>query len=104
MKAYKSVIITCIAGICAIICVMIGTNGLKEAKLGKAGEGLSATGSASVDFESDLAVWRGNFSVRGDTSREAYREIEKNADIVIKYFEDKGVSGDEMTFYAIYIS
>ena len=104
MKAYKSVIITCIAGICAIICVMIGTNGLKEAKLGKAGAGLSATGSASVDFESDLAVWRGNFSVRGDTSREAYREIEKNADIVKKYFEEKGVSGDEMTFYAIYIS
>ena len=57
MKEYKSVIITCIAGICAIICVLIGTGGLKEAKLGRTGEGLSATGSASVDFESDLAVF-----------------------------------------------
>ena len=91
MKEYKSVIITCIAGICAIIGVLIGTGGLKEAKLGRTGEGLSATGSASVDFESDLAVWRGSFSVRGNTSREAYREIEKNADLVKKYFEESSI-------------
>ena len=103
MKEYKSVIITCIAGICAIICVLIGTGGLKEAKLGRTGEGLSATGSASVDFESDLAVWRGRFFVRGNTSREAYREIEKNADLVKKYFEENGVTADEMTFYSVYI-
>lgn len=104
MKEYKSVIIACIAGICAIICVVLGTNGLKEAKLGKAGEGLSATGSASVDFESDLAIWRGEFSVHGDTSKEAYREIQKNADLVKKYFEDNGVSAEEMTFYSVSIS
>lgn len=103
MKEYKSIIIACIAGICAIICVMIGTNGIKEAKLGKTGEGLSATGSASVDFESDLAVWRGSFSVRGDTSKAAYRDIEKNVDIVKKYFEENGVSEEEQTFYSVYI-
>lgn len=103
IKELKSVIITCIAGICAIICVLIGTSGLKEAKLGRAGEGLSATGSASVDFESDLAVWRGSFSVRGNTSKEAYREIEKNAELVKKYFEENGVTADEMTFYSVYI-
>lgn len=104
MKEYKSVIIACIAGICAIICVVLSTNGLKEAKLGKAGEGLSATGSASVDFESDFAIWRGQFSVHGDTSKEAYREIQKNADLVKKYFEDNGVSAEEMTFYSVSIS
>lgn len=102
-KELIPVLIAAIAGICAIICVVIGTNGLKEAKLGKTGEGLSATGSASVDFTSDLAVWRGSFSVRGETSREAYREIEKNADIVKKYFEERGVTTEEMTFYSVYI-
>ena len=86
MKEYKSVIITCIAGICAIICVLIGTGGLKEAKLGRTGEGLSATGSASVDFESDLAVWRGRFFFRGQTSREGFRGIEKKTDLVKKKF------------------
>lgn len=103
MKEYKSIIIACIAGICAIICVLIGVNGIKEAKLGKSGEGLSATGSASVDFESDLAVWRGSFSVRGDTSKAAYRELEKNANIVKKYFEQNDVTADEQTFYSVYI-
>lgn len=103
MKEYKSIIITCIAGICAILCVFIGVNGFKDAKLGRTGEGLSATGSASVDFESDLAVWRGSFSVRGITSREAYREIEKNAALVKQYFEENGVTADEMTFYSVYI-
>lgn len=102
-KGLISVLIAAIAGICAIICVVIGTNGLKEAKLGKSGEGLSATGSASVDFTSDLAVWRGCFSVRGETSKEAYREIEANADIVKKYFEERGVTAEELTFYSVYI-
>ena len=103
MKEYKSIIIACIAGLCAIICVMIGTNGLKDAKLGKSGDGLSATGSASVDFESDLAIWRGQFSVYGATSKEAYREIQKNADVVKKYFEENGVTAEEMTFYSVNI-
>ena len=103
MQEYKSVIVALIAGICAIICVAIGTDGLKEAKLGKTGEGLSATGSASVDFESDLAVWRGEFSVHGETSKQAYREIQKNADIVKKYFEENGISSEEVTFYSVSI-
>jgi len=104
MKEYKSIIIACIAGICAIICVVLGANGIKEAKLGKPGEGLSATGSASVDFESDFAIWRGEFSVHGDTSKEAYREIQKNADMVKKYFEEKGITAGEMTFYSVNIN
>lgn len=103
MKENRSIIIACIAGICAIICVLLGTNGLKEAKLGKVGEGLSATGSASVDFVSDFAIWRGQFSVHGDTSRDAYKEIQKNADLVKKYFEENGVSAEEMTFYSVSI-
>ena len=103
MKEYKSVIVALIAGICAIICVAIGTDGLKESKLGKTGEGLSATGSASVDFESDLAVWRGEFSVHGETSKQAYQEIQKNADIVKKYFEENGISSEEVTFYSVSI-
>lgn len=103
IKEYKSIVIACIAGICAIICVVIGAGGLKEAKLGKKGDGLSATGSASVDFTSDLAVWRGSFSVRGNTSRTAYQKIEKNADVVKKYLEERGVTAEEMTFYSVYI-
>lgn len=103
LKEYRSIIIACIAGLCAIICVVIGTDGLKAAKLGKRGDGLSATGSASVDFTSDLAIWRGSFSVRGNTSKEAYRKIEQNAEIVENYLKERGVTGEEITFYSVYI-
>lgn len=101
LKEYQSIVIACIAGVCAILCVLIGTSGLKAAKLGRSGDGLSATGSASVDFTSDLAVWRGSFSVRGNTSREAYQKIEKNLEIVKDYLKESGVTGEEIIFYSV---
>lgn len=104
MKEYKSIVIACIAGICAIICVMIGVNGLKEAKLGRIQGDLSASGSASVDFKSDLAVWRGSYSVRGETSKEAYQGIQRNTDLVRRYFEENAVTAGEMTFYSVRIN
>ena len=38
--------------------------------------GLTATGSASLDFESDLVVWRGSFSAYGAVS---YTHLDKSA-------------------------
>ena len=38
---------------------------------------ISATGSSSVDFESDIIIWRGSFSSVADTSQEAYSKIKK---------------------------
>lgn len=104
MKEYKSIIIACIAGICAIVCVLIGVNGLKEAKLGRVKGDLSASGSANVDFTSDLAVWRGWYSVHGETSKEAYQEIQSNTDIVKRYFEESGVTAGEVTFHSVSIN
>lgn len=104
MKEYKSIVIACIAGICAIACVVIGVDGLKEAKLGRSKGDLSASGSASVDFVSDLAVWRGWYSVQGETSKEAYQKIQNNADIVKRYFEENGVTAEEVTFHSVSIN
>ena len=36
---------------------------------------IAATGSASVDFESDLVIWRGSFSAAAYTSQAAYDKI-----------------------------
>ena len=63
---YRPVLIALIAGICAIICVSIFTGNIIQYKKNAGGTGITATGSASVDFESDLVVWRGSFSVQGD--------------------------------------
>lgn len=104
MKEYKSIVIACIAGICAVVCVLIGVGGLKEAKLGRSKGDLSASGSANVNFTSDLAVWRGWYSVHGETSKDAYREIQNNADIVKRYFEENGVTAEEVTFHSVSIN
>ena len=64
---------------------------------------ISATGSASVDFESDLIIWRGSFSSQAYTSKEAYDKIKKDAAVVKKYLLDNGVSEDEIVFNSVSI-
>ena len=43
---------------------------------------ITATGSSSVDFESDIIIWRGSFSSVADTSQKAYSKIKKDAERV----------------------
>ncbi len=59
------VIIALIAGISAIICMSIFSNGIVNYKKYSSSSGITVTGSASCDFESDLIVWRGSFSSYG---------------------------------------
>ena len=51
-----SVIIALIAGISAIICVSIFSGSLTNYKKYSGGSGITVTGSASCDFESDQIV------------------------------------------------
>ena len=62
---------------------------------------IKATGSASVDFESDLVVWRGNFSQEAATSRIAYEKIKNDADIVKDYLRKQGLSNSEIVFSSV---
>ncbi|HBA69096.1 MAG TPA: SIMPL domain-containing protein [Lachnospiraceae bacterium] len=104
MKEYKGIIIACIAGICAIICVTIMTGNLVSYKKTSGGGGITATGSASCDFESDLIVWRGSFTAYGTTTQEAYKIIKRDAEVIRKYLLDNGVTEDEMIFGSVRIS
>ena len=62
---------------------------------------IKATGSASVDFESDLIVWRGNFSQEAATSRIAYEKIKSDADVVREYLKRQGLSDKEIVFSSV---
>ena len=101
---YRPVLIALIAGICAIICVSIFTGNIIQYKKNAGGTGITATGSASVDFESDLVVWRGSFSVEGDTPKDAFASIKKDAELVKSYLRDNGVDENEMVFSSVSIS
>lgn len=66
--------------------------------------GITATGSASCDFESDLIVWRGSFTAYGETTQEAYQIIKRDAEVIKKYLQDNGVTEEEMIFGSVDIS
>ena len=66
------VIIALIAGISAIICVSIFSGSLTNYKKYSGSNGITVTGSASCDFESDLIVWRGSFFAYGQTPKTSF--------------------------------
>ncbi len=104
LQACRGIIIALIAGVCAIICTSVLTGNLVSYKKTSGSGGLTATGSASCDFEADLIVWRGSFAREGITTQEAYRSIKQDADMVEKYLLDHGVTQDEMVFSSVTIS
>ena len=65
---------------------------------------IKATGSASVDFESDLIVWRGNFAQEAVTSQIAYEKIKKDADLVKDYLLKQGLTDSEIVFNSVDVS
>lgn len=67
------------------------------------GNSISATGSAELELDSDLVVWRGYFDASGDTSKEAYDIIKVDADKVKEYLSENGITEDEMVFNSVNI-
>lgn len=98
------IIIALIAGMCAIACTGIFSNSIVNYKKYSGGSGITVTGSASCNFESDLIVWRGSFSAYGATLKDAYASIKSSADVVSKYLVDNGISENELLFSSVSIS
>lgn len=93
-----------IAGISLIACAYIFTQGFFTYKRSGTNAGITATGSASCDFESDLIVWRGSFSVFGVTTDAAYGTIKRDAEMVKNYLTENGIHEDEIVFSSVNIS
>ncbi len=103
LKDWKGILIALIAGASAILCVTLMSDRLVDYKQ-SVGGGLTATGSASCDFESDLIVWRGSYTAFDTTTQSAYRKLAKDGEAVKKYLLENGVTEDEMTFGSVSIS
>jgi len=94
------VIATFIAGVSLIIAVFLAVNGFVGYKQ-NAGGGISATGSATRDFSSDLIVWRGSFSAYGPSTTEAYETIKKDAGIIEEYLIAHNVPKESIVFSSV---
>ncbi|MDR2392576.1 MAG: SIMPL domain-containing protein [Treponema sp.] len=89
-----------ILGISIIIGVSIVSMSLVIIKTKEAGH-ITVTGSATMSFTSDLIVWRGAFSKKAMTSKEAYEQLKIDTDTVRAYLLNKGVKEDEIVFSSI---
>ena len=65
---------------------------------------ISVTGSASMDFTSDLVVWNGEFSKTHTDLKSAYAEIKEDRKTVEEFLMSNGVKPEEFAFLSIDIS
>lgn len=91
-----------IIGICLVAAFSALAFGLSHFRA-QSTQGIAATGSASVDFEADLVIWRGSFSATAYSSQEAYAVIKQDADLVRQYLISNGVAEDEIVFNSVNI-
>ncbi len=103
IKAVITFACVCVAGVAIVASTLIFTKGLVTYKTNGQG-GLSATGSASVDFEADLIVWRGTYSTYAKTTGEAYNNLNRDAEKIRDFLDDYGISDSDVVFSAIDIS
>jgi len=66
-------------------------------------ECISVKGLAKQDFVSDLIVWNGYFSTRSKSTKEAYTQLKKDAEIIKKYLAGKGVNEKGIVFSSVNI-
>ena len=100
----KRIIRLCAVCVTMLLCAGILFKTVITYKSTPTGNGITATGSASMDFESDLIVWRGSFMVYGESLEEAYDKIKAGADLVKEYLQGQQIQEDEMVFGSVDIS
>ena len=92
-----------IIGLCIVVSCVSLAIGLAHFR-SESSHVITATGSASVDFEADIIIWRGSFSAVAYTSQDAYSKIKQDADLVKKYLTSNGVTEEEIVFNSVDIS
>jgi hypothetical protein len=83
-----------------IICVTIFSINVITLKKAE-NDYIIVTGSATKSFTSDLIVWRGSFSKKAGTSKEAYEKLKSDTAAVKNYLIDNGVNEGDIVFSSI---
>lgn len=103
MKEKKNIVFALIIGLCIVAAAISLGWGLAHFRSGVE-HSISATGSSSMNFESDLIVWRGDFSAKADTSEDAYRQLKQDSDAVRKYLNENGIPESDISFSSVNIN
>ncbi len=100
MEKKSSWLTALIIGICIVVSCVALAFGLSHFRA-ESSHVITATGSASVDFDADIIIWRGSFSATAFTSQEAYTKIKGDADLVRNYLLNNGITEDEVVFNSV---
>lgn len=104
MNNSRGIWIALILGLCTIICTTILSFSFLTYTKTRNNTGISATGSASCNFESDLIVWRGSYVATGDTSADAYDTIKMDSELIRNYLLDNNITSEEIVFSSVNIT
>lgn len=91
-----------IIGFSIIISVFIGSYSFVNRN--KSNNTISVTGLAERNFESDLIVWKSQFTAKDMTLTVAYATIKKHNEIISDFLIKKGIKKEELTFSAVEIT
>ncbi len=86
-----------------IICSLSLGAFLVKARRSAPSGGITVTGSASMDFESDLIVWSGSCQESGDSLTAAYKKIQDSEKKIREFLIDRGVSEEDVVFGSVQI-
>ena len=97
MKNHLNTIIVCLSVIVCVIIFSVSIITLKTAQ----NDYIIVTGSATKSFVSDLIVWRGTFSKKATTSKQAFEKLRNDTAAVKKYLIENGVNEEYIVFSSI---
>ena len=99
MRTYLSSIIVALA---IIVTAFVFSNAFKNRN--RANNTISVTGLGKKDFVSDLIVWSGSFIKKSTNLKEAYSELDKDRESILKYLVGKGIKKENIIFSAVDIN
>lgn len=103
MKEKKTIGNAIVFGICIVAAAFFMFLGLKNFRSGTE-HTIAATGSASVNFESDLVVWRGYFTAHADSAEDAYQQLTMDAESIRSFLRDNGIDDSDVSLSSVRIN
>lgn len=88
-----------ILSIAVVISAFLFSNAFQNRN--KSSDTISVTGLGKTDFVSDLIVWKGSFSKKSSTLKDAYASLDADREKIKNYLLGKGISSSEIIFSAI---
>lgn len=91
-----------IIGLSIIVAMLIASNAVMNRN--KSDNNIAVTGLGERNFESDLIVWKSQFTVKSMSLTDAYAEIKQQNKAIHSFLTSKGVSDTAITFSAVDLS